>query len=469
MAMLMRRAKIVCTLGPASSSAEGIRSLIAAGMDVARLNFSHGRHEDHAEVAARVRAESMAFGKPVAVLQDLSGPKIRTGTGCPPLLDVGAGVTLVEGTRGGPGTVAIDYAGLAADLRSGDAVLLDDGRVRLLVELIDGDRVVCAVEQGGTLRDRMGVHLPSRRVRLRSLTDKDAADLEFGLKLGVDYVALSFVRGADDVRELRERCRALGRPAPPIIAKIETPDAVDNLEAIVAAADAVMVARGDLGVELRPETVPIVQREVIGVARLHQRPVIVATEMLQSMVESTRPTRAEASDVATAVYQGADAVSADSMTASGRYPREACAMMERIIVEAEASKFYAPPPSEPGRTVQEAIAHAACGVAHEVGAKVIVAFTVSGGTPRLVSKARPRVPIIAFSPSEEALRRLALYWAVLPRPLPVFTDIDALVAAVTAHLREREMVAPGDRYVMAFGAPIGQRSPTNAIRIVDVG
>jgi pyruvate kinase len=268
---------------------------------------------------------------------------------------------------------------------------------------------------------------------------------------------------------LRDACRALGQTPPPVIAKIETPEAVENLVEIMRVADAVMVARGDLGVELRPEMVPIIQREIIGVARLHHRPVIVATEMLQSMVESMRPTRAEAGDVATAVFQGADAVMLSAETASGRFPQEACAMMERIILEAEGSKFYAPQPSDPGQTTQEAIAHAACGVAREVDAKVIVAFTVTGSTPRLVSKARPGVPIVAFSPAADALRRLALYWGVVPRPLQVFSNIDSLVGAVTAHLREQEMVSSGERFVMAYGAPVGQRSPTNSIRVVEVG
>lgn len=467
--MVVRRAKIVCTLGPATASSAGVRGLIAAGMDVARLNFSHGTHQEHARVAELVRVESAAVGKPVAVLQDLSGPKIRTGHAAPAHVATGDVLTLIEGDEGGPATIAIGYAGLAADLRAGDQVQLDDGRVRLRVVEVGQGRVSAVVEQGAPLRDRMGVNLPSRRVRLRALTDKDRADLEFGLTLGVDYVALSFVKRAEDIRELRDLCRTMGRSIPPVIAKIETPEAVDNLVEIIRAADAVMVARGDLGVELSPERVPIIQREIIGLARLHQRPVIVATEMLQSMVDSTRPTRAEAGDVATAVFQGADAVMLSAETASGKYPHEACAMMERIILEAEGSKFYAPQSSEPGETIQEAIAHAACVVAKEVGAKVIVAFTVSGGTPRLVSKARPIVPIVAFSPSGDALRRLALYWGVMPRPLPVFSNTDALAGAVIAHLREQEMVTSGDRFVMAYGSPVGQRSPTNSIRVVEVG
>jgi pyruvate kinase len=467
--MVVRRAKIVCTIGPATASSAGIRGLIQAGMDVARLNFSHGTHEDHRRVAELVRAESGALGKPVAILQDLCGPKIRTGTKSPAVISTGETITLIEGTEGGPGTIAVNYPGLALDLCPGDCVQLDDGRVRLRVEQISNGTVICLVEQGEALRDRMGVNLPSRRVRLRAITEKDKVDLAFGFSLGVDYVALSFVKSADDIRELRELCRSIGQTPPPIIAKIETPEAVENLDEIMRTTDAVMVARGDLGVELRPEIVPIIQREIIGVARLHHRPVIVATEMLQSMVDSLRPTRAEAGDVATAVFQGADAVMLSAETASGRHPHAACSMMERIILEAEGSKFYAPQPSEPGQTTQEAIARAACRTASEVDAKVIVAFTVTGSTPRLVSKARPSVPVIAFSPAPDALRRLALYWGVTPRPLQVFSSIEALVSAVTSHLREQEMVSSGERFVMAYGAPVGQRSPTNSIRVVEVG
>jgi pyruvate kinase len=467
--MIVRRAKIVCTLGPATASSAAIRGLILAGMDVARLNFSHGTHEEHRRAAELVRKESGALGKVVAILQDLCGPKIRTGKDSPPLISEGDRISLIEGEVGGPGVIAIRYEGLAEDLQVGDAVQLDDGRVRLRVVEIANGRVSCVVEQGAALRDRMGVNLPSKRIRLRAMTDKDRLDLEFGISLGVDYVALSFVKSADDIRELRDFCRVQGRTAPPIVAKIETPEAVENLESIIRASDAVMVARGDLGVELRPEQVPIIQREIIGIGRLLQRPVIVATEMLQSMVESTRPTRAEAGDVATAVFQGADAVMLSAETASGKHPLEACAMMERIIIEAESSKFYAPQSSEPGETTQEAIAHAACVVAKEVEAKVIVTFTLAGVTPRLLSKARPIAPIIAFSPAVDALRRLALFWGVMPRSLQVFPNIEALVAAVTSHLREQEMVSSGDRFVMIYGAPVGQRIPTNSIRVVDVG
>jgi len=476
--MSLRHAKIVCTLGPATDDVKAIGDLIDAGMDVARLNFSHGTHEDHTRRLNAVREAGLARGKPIAVLQDLQGPKIRTGQGAPAQISDGATIVLVAGSAGSVGSVgsvgsppsiAVDYSGLETDLHAGDMVRLDDGRIVLRVERIDGGRVVCTVVQGGALRDRMGVTLPSRRVRLPALTEQDRRDLAHGLAIGVDYVALSFVKRADDIVALREACKSAGRPTP-IVAKIETPEAVDNLWEVVAAADAVMVARGDLGVELSPEQVPVVQKEIIGSCRLQQTPVIVATEMLQSMVESTRPTRAEASDVAAAVFEGADAVMLSAETAMGKHPQEACSMMARIIEQAEASRFYAPPPSEPGRSTREAIAHAACNIAREVGARVLVAFTESGTAPRLISKARPGVPIVAFASDEANLRPLALYWGVVPRllPLPEIPHIDTLVGKVVDTLLEQRLVARGDRLVMAFGAPVGWRTPTNAIRVVDV-
>jgi pyruvate kinase len=467
--MGLRHAKIVCTLGPATNDVKAIGDLIDAGMDVARLNFSHGTHEDHARRLAVVREAARARRKTIAVLQDLQGPKIRTGQGGPAEIADGGGVALIEGASGSADAIAVEYPGLADDLHPGDVVRLDDGRIVLRVEQSSGGRVTCAVVQGGALRDRMGVTLPSRRVRLPALTDHDRRDLEYGLSIGVDYVALSFVKRADDVVELREACKPCGREVP-IVAKIETPEAVENLWEIVAAADAVMVARGDLGVELSPEIVPVVQKEIIGSCRLQQTPVIVATEMLQSMIESTRPTRAEASDVASAVFEGADAVMLSAETAVGKHPREACAMMASIIQQAEASRFYAPPPSEPGRSTREAIAHAAVHIAGEIGARVLVAFTESGTSPRLISKARPAVPIVAFASDEANLRPLALYWGVVPQllALPEMPDVDTLVTKVAEALLDQKLVVRNDRIVMAYGAPVGWRAATNAIRVITI-
>jgi pyruvate kinase len=471
--VLVRRAKIVCTIGPASDDRATLEQLIRAGMDVARLNFSHGSHEEHAKRIATVREAAEACSKPIAILQDLCGPKIRAGRfpGGTMALAADAQVVLVEdskeGTEAAPGEVPIRYEGLAQDLQPGDIVLLDDGRVVLTVTKVDGQRVSATVTQPGPLRDRVGVHLPARRVRISTLTEKDKADLSFGLSLGVDYVALSFVRHETDVRLVRDIAEAWGRPTP-IVSKIETPSAIDRLEPIILASDAVMVARGDLGVELSPERVPIVQREILGLARVHQRPVIVATEMLQSMVTATRPTRAEASDVATAVFDGSDAVMLSQETASGNHPPLVARMMARIIVEAEQSSFYRPLSSEtPGQraNIAEAIARNACDIARDIGARVLVAFTESGQTALYASKARPVVPIVAFSPNEGVRRRLALLWGVVPLKIDVLRDPDQMVERANAYLLANGFVSPGDKLVAVFGAPVGVSGTTNSIRV----
>jgi len=518
--MLVRRAKIVCTIGPASSSPATLVQLVRAGMDVARLNFSHGSHEEHGSRAAAIRAAADECDRPVAILQDLCGPKIRCGIfpGKPDwagsgadaqapgpkksgTLDVTDGQVIdlveVESERAmapprdeGPVQVPVNYSGLAEDLRPGDDVLLDDGRVTVRVtEKIDDKRARAVVTHGGTLRDRVGVHLPSRRVRISALTEKDKGDLAFGLSIGVDYVALSFVRTADDIKLVRDITEAWGRPTP-IVAKIETPQAIDNLEEILRVTDAVMVARGDLGVELPPERVPILQREILGQARVHQRPVIVATEMLQSMVSETRPTRAEASDVATAVFDGTDAVMLSQETATGNHPALVVEMMARIIGEAEASSFYRPLPSEvpsggsgggslwdrvrevaqpkvarQRAAVAEAIARGACDIARQIDARLIVAFTETGLTARYVSKARPTVPIITLSPNPVTRRRLALLWGVTSFAIDVLRDPDEMIERASMFLVAQGLASPGDKFVAIFGAPVGVVGSTNSIRV----
>jgi pyruvate kinase len=471
--MASRRAKIVCTIGPSSDSEDTLVHLITAGMDVARLNFSHGSHDEHARRFRAIRRASERAGRPVAVLQDLCGPKIRAGRvpGGPRPVAAGDELVLVEGlTTDLAGALPIQYEGLAEDVRPDDELLLDDGRVVLRVVRVEGGRVVTRVEQGGGLRDKVGVHIPSRRVRLSAVTEKDKADLSFGLSIGVDYVALSFVRAADDVRLVRDICEAWGRPVP-VVAKVETPQAVDEIDAITAASDAVMVARGDLGVELSPERVPVVQKRILEAARRHQRPVIVATEMLQSMVSSTRPTRAEATDVANAIFEGTDCVMLSGETASGEHPVLACAMMARIVREAETSPYYRSTPSEPHHTtsVAEAVARNAADIANELGARLIVTFTESGDSARLVSKARPRVPIVAFTTNERTRSLLALYWGVVPNLIEPSTDIDELVDRANGHLLARGLASPGDRFVVVFGAPLGVRGSTNSIRVRVVG
>jgi pyruvate kinase len=463
--MIARRAKIVCTIGPAVDSREAIRELIEAGMDVARLNFSHGKHADHGASFDLIRAESEAMGKPVAILQDLCGPKIRTGITGPAVLTPGGEIDLVSGKDGDDQTIAVDYDSLAQDVRPDDRILLSDGQVELRVLDVRGERVHCRVEHGGPMRPRMGVNLPSGSLRLAALTEKDKLDLDFGLQKGVDYVALSFVRRAEEVQELREICERKGRPTP-IIAKIETPAAVERLDSIVRAADAAMVARGDLGVELPPETVPVIQKQIIGTCRIHRKPVIVATEMLQSMVDSPRPTRAEASDVAHAVFTGADAVMLSAESATGKYPHAAVRMMDRIIRQAEGSRFFLPNPSEPDHTTADSIAHAAVAIAREVGAKLIVTLTESGVTARLVSKARAMVPILAFSSGERTLRQLALLWGVAPRFVgSKQASFDDQVRDTTQFLLENNMIKSGERFVMVYGARVGVRGATNAVRV----
>ena len=515
-AVLVRRAKIVCTIGPASETPATLASLVRAGMDVARLNFSHGSHDEHGRRAAAVRAAADQCDRPVAILQDLCGPKIRCG--CfppktpPPDLDGGSPAPKKSGTLDvadgqavdlveveseramappraeGPPQIPINYSGLAEDLQPGDELLLDDGRVAVRVlERVDDRRVRATVKNGGQLRDRCGVHIPSRRVRISALTEKDKGDLAFGLSIGVDYVALSFVRTADDIRLVRDITEAWGRPTP-IVAKIETPQAIDNLAEILRVTDAVMVARGDLGVELPPEQVPILQREILGMAHVHQRPVIVATEMLQSMVTEARPTRAEASDVATAVFDGTDAVMLSQETATGNHPPLVVEMMARIIREAEASRFYRPLSSEaaaeasPGGSlwdrvreppkvarqraaVAEAIARSAAEIARQIEARVIVAFTETGLTARYVSKARPTVPIITFSPNATTRRRLALLWGVTAFDIEALRDPDEMIDRASAFLVANGLASPGDKFVAMFGAPVGVTGSTNSIRV----
>ncbi|MBI2395225.1 MAG: pyruvate kinase [Deltaproteobacteria bacterium] len=477
----MRRAKMVCTIGPASESPEMLDALCAAGMDVARLNFSHGTHEEHLARLNAVRAAGERNRRPIAILQDLCGPKIRAGKMAAGFFMANAGETvdLVEGgTEPIPGVIPIGYEGLAEDVKVGDGILVDDGRVvfrvQRIVPALEGDgiaRVRTLVEQGGRVQSKAGVFLPSRHLRIDALTEKDKVDLEFGLSHGVDYVGLSFVRATRDVEMLRDICEAFGRPTP-IVAKIETPGAIEDLDGIIRAADAVMVARGDLAVEMAPEQVPVLQKRILAVARRHRRPVIVATEMLQSMTKSTRPTRAEASDVANAIFDGTDAVMLSGETASGDHPAIVAGMMARIIQMAEGSPFFAPPIDrlEIGKTsIAESIARNACDIAEEVKAKLIVCFTHSGDTARLVSKGRPTVPIIAFSPVEQTRRRLALVWGVQPRVLNERATVEEeVINLATAYLIAQGLAVPGERVVLVYGAPLNVKGTTNVVRVHEV-
>jgi pyruvate kinase len=460
----MRRTKIVATLGPASSGPEVLARLIQSGMDVARLNFSHGGHEEHRERVRQVRETSERLGVSVACLQDLSGPKIRTGRLGPAegvLLKEGEGFTLTtESVVGTAERVSTTYQWLPRDVRRGHRILLDDGLIELEVSAVEGDEVRTRVVNGGLLKSNKGINLPGVPLSTPALTEKDREDLAFGLSLDVDYVALSFVRRREDVMELRELLSAQGRPDLPVIAKIEKPEAVDNLASILAVADGVMVARGDLGVEVPTEHVPTLQKEIIRQANQAGRMVITATQMLESMVEHPRPTRAEASDVANAILDGTDAVMLSAETATGAYPVEAVATMGRIAGFTERQLFRpggarqrrrSDLAAAGGSTVARAVAMASCGAAEQLDARCIVAFTESGATARLVSHFRPAVPVIAFTPSERVRRQLALAWGVKPLHSQHYETTDEMLSAGLSKLEASGVVTAGDTVIIVCG------------------
>ena len=471
--MNFRRSKIICTLGPASDSAEMIDRLTRAGMDVARLNFSHGTHAKHARTIARVREASRRHQKPIAILADLQGPKIRTGTLAgdrPVTLRAGQRFTIT--TAKVPGTSAVvstTYKRLPREVRRGDRILLDDGLIELRVLAARGSKIACEVIHGGELGEHKGINLPGVKLKVPALTAKDLDDLAFALDHGVNYIAVSFVRRAADVLAAQAAIGRAGKDTP-VIAKLEKPEAIENLDAILRVADGVMVARGDLGVEMSPEMVPVVQKRIIAKARDARRPVITATQMLESMTQHPRPTRAEASDVANAIYDGSDAVMLSAETASGRYPVESVEMMDRIIREAEASMAEFPRPHRPAQmNVAEATCELICHASEELPMKVVAVFTESGSTARLVSKYRPRPPIIAFSPDAETRRRLSLFWGVLPRSIAPVRDIDGLAEIAEKRLREERLVQRGDVIGIVAGTPLGIRGTTNFMKFHVVG
>lgn len=475
----MRRAKILCTIGPAVYSQETITQLIVAGMDAARLNFSHGTSEDHGRAIVWLREASARLRKPLAIIADLQGPKIRTGATWddkPLELHVGRRLTLTtDPIVGTVSQVSVSYPQLPEEVNPGDRILLDDGLLELRVLTTDRIRTVeTEVMVGGLLGAHKGINLPGVALHTASLTEKDRVDLEFALAHGVDYVALSFVRRAEDLVVARQAMQSAARSVP-LIAKIEKPEALTNFDAIVAVADAVMVARGDLGVELAPERVPLVQKEIIH--RCNQRgvPVIVATQMLNSMVEHPRPTRAEVSDVANAIFDGADVVMLSAETASGAYPLEAVRMMHRIVTAAEEQDTKERPTvlralTSPAVDFSEVTCSIACRAAREAGATIIAAFTMSGLTARLLSRFRPDSAIVAFSPNEEIRRRLVLCWGVTPRAMEPVPHSETLVQRGDEELLAGGFAQPGDRVVLVFGAPIAKVvGRTNSIRLHEIG
>ena len=475
----MRRAKIVATLGPALRDDAVLRAVIEAGVDVFRLNFSHGTFEEHRERLAVVRRLATELGRTVGTLGDLQGPKIRLGV-VPDegvLLTAGEDVVLVAGAEvldsyleGGVPVLPVVYEALATDITPGARVLIDDGLVRLEVTDVDRDRgrVVARVVDGGIARTRKGVNLPGVDVSASSMSPKDRIDLAHMVELGVDWVALSFVRRAEDVEQVRALVAELGG-SQPIIAKLERPEAIERLESIVLASDAIMVARGDLGVEIGPERVPGIQKEIIDLANRLSKPVITATEMLDSMIRNPRPTRAEASDVANAVFDGTDAVMLSGETAAGRYPVEAVRTMAGIIDAAEASaqRVHALPP-DTGHTVGRVVAKAATQIADDVQAVAILVFSLSGASVQLVSKFRPKQRLIGLTPDERALRRFALMWGTDGAIVPTEDRALDLMRAAESVCAEMGAGQPGDRVVIVAGIP-GGRGGTNRVIVHELG
>ncbi|KIA59677.1 MULTISPECIES: pyruvate kinase [Nocardia] len=468
---MMRRTKIVCTLGPATATEDRIRELVESGMDVARLNFSHGEHADHAENYKKVRQASDHLGRAVGILADLQGPKIRLGrfiegktvwaTG----EEVRITVDDIDGTHD---RVSTTYKELAKDAKPGDRLLVDDGKVGLTVIEVVGNDVVCRVTEGGPVSNNKGVSLPGMDVSVPALSEKDIEDLEFALKLGVDFIALSFVRSPSDVELVHDVMDRVGRRVP-VIGKLEKPEAIDNLEAIVLAFDAVMVARGDLGVELPLEQVPIVQKRAIQMARENAKPVIVATQMLESMIENSRPTRAEASDVANAVLDGADAVMLSGETSVGAYPIETVRTMARIVHAVETESTRVPPLTHVPRTKRGVISYAARDIGERLNAKALVAFTQSGDTVRRLARLHTPLPLLAFTPLPEVRSQLALTWGTETFIVPTVDSTDAMIHQVDVALLSMERYQKGDLVVIVAGSPPGTVGSTNLIHVHRIG
>jgi pyruvate kinase len=465
---LNHRTKIVATIGPASDSIEMMRRMLLAGMNVARLNFSHGNYEDHAERIVRLRSVAAELDLPLLLLQDLQGPKIRVGdlpvTGMH--LAEGASLTLlpIADYSSQPDTVGIDYADLAEEAKPGTQVLLDDGLLELRVEKIDGNAVQCQVIEGGLLKSHKGVNFPTLNLNLPSMTEKDEQDLAFGIAQGVDLVSLSFVRKPEDIRRLKSLLQEKGA-AIPVLAKLEKPQAIANLEAIVDECDAIMVARGDLGVEMSPEKVPLIQKRIIKLCNQKGIPVITATQMLDSMIHNPRPTRAEASDVANAIMDGTDAVMLSGESAVGDYPIEAIQMLARIATEVEpAIQFINYPPNRSDDA--DAISEALHAIDDAIDLHCIVAFTETGYTAKLASEERPKVPIVAYTPDPQVYNRLSLNWGVRPVLLPGFQgDLSAVLAQVEADLLRRNFAAPGHKILVMGGLPFGKAGGTNFLKL----
>ena len=473
----LRHTKIVATVGPASESEDMLRKLMEAGADVFRLNFSHGDHEGKARMIRRIRELSLERKRAVAILADLQGPKIRTGRMENGAVMLEAGSTLEITTEEVLGTARLFstvYKPLPEDVVPGDRILLDDGLLELKVLATEPARVRCRVVVGGLLKDRKGINLPGVKVSVPALTDKDMEDLEFCLGQEVDYIALSFVRRAEDVHQLKERLFE-AKSGMQVIAKIEKPEAVDHFAEILEAADGIMVARGDLGVEMLPEKVPLIQKRIIRMCNEAGKPVITATQMLESMIGNPRPTRAETSDVANAILDGTDAVMLSAETASGSYPLEAVSLMVRVALDVEGDpvlkeQIFHPIPQVRGyQQLPEAIAQAACRVGENLGCSAILAFTQTGKTATLVAKYRPKVPIFAVTPSQQVRRSMALYRGVYSIRVEICGDTESQIRSVEQAVLEGGMLRTGQTVVVTMGSPVSDPGTTNLMKVHRLG
>jgi pyruvate kinase len=470
-----RRAKIVCTIGPSSNSYDKICKLIKAGMDVARLNFSHGTHDEHKKVIEFIRRASAVLKKPVAILQDLQGPKIRVQTFINGSIQLKPGTSFILTTRNVKGDdkiASVSYKSFHQDVKPGDDILLDDGLLKLKVEKIKGEDVYCRVIFGGKLSDHKGINLPNCILSVEALTKKDNEDLKFGIAMDVDYIALSFVQRPEDIKQIKSLI-ARHKKDIPVIAKIEKPQAVDSIAAISDIADAIMVARGDLGVELNPEQVPLIQKQIIHVCNEKGVPVITATQMLESMIHNPRPTRAEASDVANAILDNTDAVMLSGETASGKYPLEAVTTMHRIVslIESKTGTNWELKRRKPDMKYPSALAigYSASHAADLVQAAAIVCLTQSGSTARMIARFRPDEPIISMTPNPISLNRMALLWGVSGYLVKELSDdMDSALRHAKELLSKEKLVKRGERIVITAGLPFYTRGTTNMLRIEEI-
>ncbi len=468
----MKRTKVICTIGPASCSYGMLNKMIRQGMDVARLNFSHGEADEHLKTIKLIRKLAQSQNRPVAVIQDLAGPKIRIGRFVKSSITLKRNTEFILTTRsviGDRSLVSLNYPRLPKEVCSKTRILLDDGNIALKVLRVADEDIICRVITGGTLSDHKGLNLPGCKLSLPALTKKDIADLTLGVEAGVDYVAISFVRRAQDIQIVRQELKRLGSSLP-IIAKLETAEAIKNLEEILEAADGVMVARGDLGVELPPERLPGLQKDIIARANRAGKLVITATQMLESMVKNPRPTRAEASDVANAIYDGSDALMLSAETSIGDYPLKAISMMNKIISATERNILKQsgdfPTHRQPdSRKSADAVCQAARTAAAQVRARAIVVFSQSGYSALSASKYRPRAPIIAFTPEDSTRHRMNLYWGVASEMMAHVEQMDELLASVRQRLIDDYCFRPGDKVILVLGLPLAEHGVTNLLNI----